>query len=371
MLKTLAIKKTTTIQPKVKYVIINLYDRSSFMKCVKIKGVKDLVTDSLDKPQSENGSVIIKVESCGICGSDIHNWDLGAPVDLVLGHEFSGTVENPGNREDLKIGDRVTGLPISPCNKCDACLSGNYHYCPNTWTNAVGLSLENSGGYAEYLSCRSDMVRLLPEEISFDEAAMIEPSAVALHATNLADIKVGDKVLVIGAGIIGLMACEFAKLEGASYVCMIETNMLRAKKSVTIGKANEYYDALDENTIPKLLELTKGGFDKIIECCGNGPAVTEAIMATRKGGKIILVGVSTEPITIPTVVSVMSEISMIGSIAYTPKEFDNCIELIANKRLNVKKYIDDVIPLEKAQEAFLRLTSNESDAVKILFHPKQ
>lgn len=338
------------------------------MKCVKIKGVKDLVVDTADKPTSKDGSMIIKVESCGICGSDIHNWELGSPEGLILGHEFAGIVEDPGDRTDLKKGDRVTGLPISPCKECDACLSGNYHYCKNTWNNAVGLSLENSGGYAEYLSCRSDMVRLIPEEMSFDEAAMVEPSAVALHATNLADIKVGDKVLVIGAGIIGLMACEFAKLEGASYVCMVETNMKRAKKAVTIGKANEYYNALDEQTIPTLVELT-GGFDKVIECCGNDAAVSEAIMATRNGGQIVLVGVSTKPITIPTVIAVMGEINITGSIAYTPKEFENCIDLIANKRLNVKKYIDDIIELEQAEEAFLRLTSNDSDAVKILFHP--
>lgn len=339
------------------------------MKCVKIDGVKSLVVGEVEKPRTGAGRVVIEVGACGICGSDIHYYDSGEPKGLVMGHEFSGTVVDPGDRTDLKVGDKVTGLPISPCGKCDACKSGNPQYCRYTWNEAVGLSLENSGGYAEYTSCRADMVRKLPDEVSFEEGTMVEPSSVALHAVALADIKVGAKVLVIGGGIIGLMACEFAKLEGASYVCMLETNMARAKKSVTIGKADEYYNALDAGTIGKLSEVSKGGFDIVIECCGNSSAVSEAIMTVRPGGKIILVGVSMAPVTIPTVAAVMGEVTIIGAIAYTEKEFDTCIDLISRKRINVKKYIDDVVPLEKAQESFERLTSGKDAAVKIVFKP--
>lgn len=339
------------------------------MKCVKIEGKRKLIVSEIEEPKSKDGRVVIKVEACGICGSDIHYYDSGNPKGLVMGHEFSGTVIDPGDRKDLKVGDRVTGLPTSPCGKCVACKSGNGHFCRETWTHAVGLSLENPGGYAEYTTCRSDLVKKLPKQMNFDEGAMVEPTAVALHASNLADIKVGSKVLVIGGGIIGLMACEFAKLEGASYVALVETNEKRGKKAVTVGKADEYYDALKEDTIEKLVARSAGGFDIVFDCCGNSAAVSEAIMATRPGGKIVLVGVSMEPVTIPTVVAVMGEISMIGAIAYTENEFDTCIELIASKRLNVKKYIDDVIPLEKANEAYERLTNGKDDAVKIIFHP--
>ena len=163
------------------------------------------------------------------------------------------------------------------------------------------------------------MVRLLPDEICDEEASMIEPSAVSLHAVKLADIMVGDKVCIIGGGIIGLLAAEFAKKEGATYVAMLETNEARGNKSLKYGYVDEYYNALDEKTIPLLKEKT-GGFDKVIECCGNSSAVSEAIMLTKNGGKIVLVGVSMEPITIPSVIAVMGEISMLGSIAYS--EFD-------------------------------------------------
>lgn len=339
------------------------------MKCVKLNDVKKLETGEIEKPVSKNGSVIIKVESCGICGSDIHNWDAGAPVGLVLGHEFCGTVIDPGSREDLSVGDHVTGLPISPCGKCEACVNGNVQYCRETWSQAVGLSLDNPGGYAEYTSCRADMVKKIPDSMSFDEGAMVEPSAVAHHAINLADVKVGSKVLIIGGGIIGLMSAEFARLEGASYIALLETNMARGNKATTLGAVDESFDALKENIVGELIQKTNGGFDIVIECCGNSGAVSEAIMAVRPGGKIVLVGVSATPITIPTVLAVMGEVTMMGAIAYTPHEFENCIELIDNKKLDVKKYIDDIIPLEKANDAFIRLTIGKDDAVKIIFHP--
>ncbi len=341
------------------------------MKCVKIESAKKLVVDEMPEPKSKNGSVVIKVEACGICGSDIHYYDVGEPKGLVMGHEVAGTVVDPGNRKDLHVGDRVTGLPISPCGNCEPCRTGNVQYCPETWTNALGLSNTFPGGYAEYTNIRSDMVRLLPDTMTFDEGAMVEPAAVSLHATNLADIKVGDKVLVVGGGIIGLMAVEFARLEGASYIALLETNMARGKKATTVGKADEYFDALDEKTIPLLKETTNGGFDVVIECCGNSAATTEAITLTRPGGKLVLVGVALGPVSVPMVSAVMGEMTMYGAIAYTEHEFETVIDLIANKKINVKKYIDGTVPLEDANKSFETLTNGKSDAVKIIFHPNK
>lgn len=339
------------------------------MKCVRITGAKKVEVSKIDKPVSKKGSVVLKVNSCGICGSDIHYWDIGEPNGLVMGHEFSGTVVDAGSRKDLKVGDRVTGLPISPCGECEPCRTGNPQYCAKTWSLAVGLSLTNPGGYAEYTSCRADMVRKLPDSVSDDEAAMVEPSAVSLHAVNLANIKIGDKVLIIGGGIIGLMAAEFAKMNGASYIAMLETNLKRGRKAVGFGKVNEYFDATDESVIGKLKEQTNGGFDVVIECCGSAPAVTEAIMTVKQGGTIVLVGVSLGAISIPTVVAVMAEVKMQGAIAYTEDEFDTCIDLIANKKINVEKYIDARVPLEDAQKSFEKLTSGKDAAVKIIFKP--
>jgi len=339
------------------------------MKCVSISGQRKLVLKDKEVPVSKDGSVVIEVKSCGICGSDIHNWEVGGPIGLVMGHEFAGVVVDPGSRADLEKGDRVTGLPISPCGKCEACKRGDIQYCPETWNEAVGLALTNSGGYAEYTSCRPDMVRKLPGNVSFDAACMVEPSAVSLHAVNLSNIKIGDDVLIIGGGIIGLMAAEFAKMAGARYVALMETNKKRGKKAVNFGKVDEYYDALKEDTIPKLITKTNGGFDVVIECCGNAPAVSEALMAVKPGGLVVLVGVSPVPISIPTVVGVMKEVKMLGAIAYTAAEFDTCLNLIANKKLNVVKYIDDLVALDKVQDSFERLTSGKDSAIKIVIKP--
>lgn len=341
------------------------------MKCVKLKGVKDLKMDSIEEPISRDGSVVIKVKSCGICGSDIHYWEIGNPLGLVMGHEFAGEVVDPGSRTDLKKGDRVTGLPISPCGECEPCKNGNVQYCRATWSQAVGLALTNPGGYAEYTSCRPDLVKIIPDEMTYDEASMVEPAAVSLHAVSLADIKVGTKVLVIGGGIIGLMACEFAKLDGASYIAMLETNMQRAKKATTVGKADEYFDATNPEVVQELIEKTYGGFDVVIECCGNSAAVSEAIATVRPGGTIVLVGVSMNPVTIPTIAAVMGEVSITGAIAYTEKEFETTIELIANKTIDVNKYIDDKVSLEEVNASFERLTSGKDDAVKIIINPEK
>ena len=213
------------------------------MKCVKIVGPRKLERAEMEYPEKKDKRVIIDVEKAGICGSDIHNFESGEPVGLVMGHEFAGVVVDPGSRNDLKVGDHVTALPISPCRKCFACKSGNPQYCAHTWEDALGLALTNPGAYSERISVDASLVLKMPESVSFEEGAMVEPTAVGLHAIHLADIKVGDKVLVIGGGIIGLVSAMFAKMEGASYVVISETNKERGKKAVDLKVADEYLDA--------------------------------------------------------------------------------------------------------------------------------
>ena len=211
------------------------------MKCVAIKDVKEFEITDMKQPEIDHENVVLEVKKTGICGSDIHYWVAGEPKGLVMGHEFSGVVKDPGSRTDLKKGDRVTGLPISPCGKCEACLSGNPQYCPSTWTYAVGLSLTNPGALTKETKVRPDMVIKLPDTVSDDEGAMVEPTAVGLHAIHLADIKVGAKVLVIGGGIIGLVSAMFAKMEGASYVALSETNKARGEKGRDLISKNKWW----------------------------------------------------------------------------------------------------------------------------------
>lgn len=341
------------------------------MKCVAIKGVRQFETKEIDEPTKKEGYVLIDVKKSGICGSDLHYFEAGAPVGLVMGHEFSGVVVDPGSRTDLKVGDRVTALPISPCGECHACLKGNPQYCLETWNQAVGLSVDNPGGLTSRILVREDMVLRLPDEVSFEEGAMVEPTAVALHAVHLADIQVGAKVLVIGGGIIGLVSALLAKKEGASYVALSETNEARGKKALSLGVADEFFDAKDEKTLDKMVEKTEGGFDIVIECCGNSPAVSSALMAVKPGGCVVLVGVSLGPVTIPTVLGVMRELTIKGAIAYTKEEFASVIDLIAQKQIEVMPFVDEEIGLDEVQIAYEKLTSGTTAEVKILVDPNK
>ncbi len=339
------------------------------MKSVAIKSAKELEIKEIEEPKANGKDVVFKVKRAGICGSDIHNYENGAPVGLVMGHEFSGEVIDPGDRTDLHVGDRITALPISPCGKCSACLTGNPQYCNETWNHALGLSLDAQGTYTSISKFRSDMVFKLPANVDNDEGAMVEPTAVGLHAIHLADIKVGDTVLVVGGGIIGLVSAMFAKMEGASLVVVSETNPYRGKKAVELGVADSWLDAKDEKFLEKVYGISNGGFDKVIECCGNSAAVSSSIMCTKNGGKIVLVGVSAAPITIPAVVAVMHEITLKGAIAYTKEEFQTCIDLISNKKIDVKKFVSKTIGLDDVNQAFADLYSGESELIKVLIDP--
>ena len=340
------------------------------MKAVAISGVRRFEIKDIPEPKADGSKVIIEVSKTGICGSDIHYWVNGEPKGLVMGHEFAGVVVDPGDRLDLIKGDRVTALPISPCGKCEACRNGDVQFCPETWNRAVGLSVDNPGGLTSKIAVRSDMVIKVPDNIQDEEVAMVEPLAVGLHAAHLGRIAVGDDVLVIGAGIIGLASAEFAKKEGASYVAITETNKARGQKAVDLKVADEYYDATDKDLVSKLMAKTNGGFDVVIECVGNGAAVNSAISMVKPGGIVVLVGVATDAVPTYTVMAVMKELVVQGAIAYTYNEFKSCIDLIARKQVDVLKFVDDIVPLERVQEAYERLTSGTDAAVKILVDPK-
>ena len=341
------------------------------MKCVALEDKEKLIIKDIPEPEARDGKVLVDVRMSGICGSDLHSWTSGQPKGVILGHEFCGVVTNPGVRTDLKVGDRVTALPISPCGKCHACTTGNPQYCRETWAHATGLSVDNPGGLTSKIAVRSDMVIKVPDNITDEEVAMVEPLAVGLHAAHLGRIAVGDDVLVIGAGIIGLASAEFAKKEGASYVAITETNKARGQKAVDLGVADEYYDATAKDLVENLMAKTNGGFDVVIECVGNGAAVNSAISMVKPGGIVVLVGVATDAVPTYTVMAVMKELVVQGAIAYTYNEFKSCIDLIARKQVDVLKFVDDIVPLERVQEAYERLTSGTDAAVKILVDPKK
>lgn len=341
------------------------------MKVAAITNAKKIEVKEVAEPTAGNGNVLIDVKYAGICGSDIHYWELGQPQGMVMGHEFSGVVTDPGSRTDLKAGDRVTGLPISPCGHCEPCMTGNPQYCRETWSKALGLSLDCPGAFAPKIFVRPDMVVKVPDNVSDEEAAMVEPAAVGLHAVHLGDIKVGDTVLVVGGGIIGLVSALFAKLDGAKQVVVSETNPARGKNAVKLKVADAWLDAKDPNFVANAYQISNGGFDCVIECCGNTPAVQSALMTVKPGKRVILAGVSLTPIAFPSALAVTGEFEIRGAIGYTKEEFVTCLDLIAMKKINLKPFMSKVVGLDAVQASFEELTNGQTASIKILVDPRK
>jgi 2-desacetyl-2-hydroxyethyl bacteriochlorophyllide A dehydrogenase len=342
------------------------------MRCVEIKGPKELVISNREAMVGKPGYILIDVIKAGICGSDIHYWVSGEPKTLVMGHEFSGIVLDNGGSKDFNPGDRVTALPISPCLKCEYCQKGEYQICAMTWAEAIGLSLNNPGAFGGRVLVREDMVRHLPDSVTFEGGAMVEPASVAYRAVNISGIKKGDKCLVIGGGIIGLLTAMFLKYRGASYVGLTETNKLRGKRAVSSGVADEWFDALSEGVDKKIMERVNNvGYDVVCDCAGNSITISNAINYTRPNGNLILEGISLGAVNVPLVSATLKEINIKGSIAYRKDEFDEVIELLANKKIDIEKFIDDIVTLEDVQKSFERLTCGSDAAVKILVDPNK
>ncbi len=338
------------------------------MKAIVIEGKRKLALVERDTPKADGQNVLMKIERVGICGSDIHFWENGDDKDkgLIMGHEFSGVVVDPGSRTDLKAGDRVTALPMNNCQECFYCKNGQFNRCTNVFAASPGISAP--GAYAEYFLARTDVVRKLPDNVSLEEAAMLEPAAVSLRAVLEAGVKPGDSVLVSGGGIIGLLAAAWAKYAGATYIAMTEANPLRGENAVTLGDVNEYFDARDEQLIPKLLKASGGGFDVCIDCAGLAASINTGIFALKKGGVLAQVGQNYTPQPVNILIMTIKEIKFLGMFAYV-HEFDRALNILAKGGINLKRFISGTVGLDGVQEAFERLSSGKYPDVKILIQP--
>lgn len=338
------------------------------MKAVTIAGKKQLKVAETETPKADGSKVLVEVAKVGICGSDLHMWENGDRVGLIMGHEFCGKVVDPGALKDtLNVGDRVTVLPLNPCGECINCKHGKVNNCVNGLAASPGITAP--GAYTEFFAARPDMVRKLPDTVSDDEATMIEPTAVALRAVHLGGVQPGDKVLVTGGGIIGLLCAAWARIAGASYIALTEANPKRAEKALEMGDVDEVFDAKDEELVKKLLTASKGGFDQALECAAVAPAVNTTIQSLKYGGKLVLVGVNYSPVPVSTLLIVLRELEVKGTIGYAPEEFDQSIELMAKKVIETERFISRTVGLDGVQDAFEQLTSGDNPDVKIIIQP--
>ena len=347
---------------------------TEMMKAAVLVGPKKLETKSVPVPEMKAGDIRIRVSACGVCGSDIHMWKTGHgwnpkhTGDFWMGHEFCGVVEDPGTSH-FKADDRVVFWANLYCGECDMCRAGLEHLCRSVnGTNYIGFVC--CGAYAEKFVGPARLAYKLPDAVTDTDAALIDPLMVAYHAVRKSGLKLHDKVLVVGSGIIAQMMGELAKRAGASYVAMSKTNDRKLAKAREVGAFDAYLDGKAENRREIYDEASGGGFDVVFEAVGSASALAASLDAVKPGGTVVTVG-NTIDATIPIDINrlVLRETHLIGSVSCTRKEFEETIDLIASGMIDPKRYVTDVVPIEDMQHAFERLTSRTDPVLKIVMKP--
>ncbi|MFE2432006.1 2,3-butanediol dehydrogenase [Streptomyces sp. NPDC059373] len=349
------------------------------MRALRLHGPKDLRVDDIPEPQIRPGTVKIKVEWAGICGSDLHNYADGQiPDDYahplfgekgphVQGHEFAGRVVAAA--DDVSGIDEGTVVAVEPLvsdGTCPACLRGEYNLCENF--GFIGL-MGGGGGMSEYVVVPADRVHLIPEGISTETAALIEPLTVAWHAVRRAALRPGDSAVVIGAGPIGLGLLMAAKAQGAGFVAVSEVSAARKRLAHDFG-ADLVLDPTQEDVVARVRQHVSSGVDASFEASGAGkPAIDALLGVLRKGGSAITVAAG-RPAQFDPNLLMMTEVNYTGSFGYNGPDFPAVIEAVRDGRLNPHALITDRISLEEAQEHGYEELLHHGDAhVKILVHP--
>lgn len=341
------------------------------MKAVVLEGVRNLQLREIPDPQPDGQHVIIKVESAGICGSDIHHyWKNGVLAGLVLGHEFSGTIVDPG-RSGLKTGDLVVCNEFDPCLRCDHCRNGMSQICPEIWKESPGLAAGFNGAYAQYCMVKPHRVYKLPEGVGPDEGALVEPLAITCHATRQKGrvSQATQYALVSGGGGIGVFSALNAKVLGAQYVAMTEVDAARIEQARTYSFVDAVFDANDPDFANRIMAATGGrGYDAIFETSGHWRGLEGTIDAIAPGGRYVNVGMNMG-FKMPGVSFAMKEAVYTGSSLFTNEEFEDVIRMMGvGKFREVLPYIRQV-PLEAAQESMRNAISGNCRVVKYILKP--
>jgi L-iditol 2-dehydrogenase len=329
----------------------------------------------VDMPAPSAGSdeVLVRVEACGICGSDVHGMDgsTGRRIPpIVMGHEAAGTVAAIGSGvDDIAVGDRVTFDSTISCGKCVYCRRGDINLCDRR--EVVGVSCgeyRRHGAFAEYVSVPRRIVYPLPAKLPFAEAAMLEAISVAMHAVRMSGAAGGDTALVVGAGMIGLLTLQAARAAGCSPVYVSDIDPTRLALAVTLG-ADHVFPFSGRQLAARVAELTGGyGADLVFEAVGNNESVSTAIDSVRKGGTVTLIGNVAPDVNLPLQKVVSRQIRLQGSCA-SSGEYPRAIEQVASGKIKVKPLISAVASLNEGPQWFERLHAREPNLMKIVLTP--
>jgi len=343
------------------------------MQALLLTEYRKLELTSLDKPAIGPNDVLVRVAACGICGSDIHGYDgtSGRRIPpIVMGHEAAGTIEEIGTDVNLaQIGDRVTFDSTVYCGQCECCQRGQVNLCPNR--RVLGVSCgdyRQNGAFAEFVAVPQHILYALPRQLSFEHAAMIEPVSIALHAVARLKVEQGERAIVIGCGMIGLLTLQALRIAGCREVLAVDLDASRLQLARDLG-ATEILNPTQTDIAATVLERTESnGCDIAIEAVGNAPAFATAVASVRRGGRVGLVGNLAREVPFPLQSVVTRELTLVASCA-SAGEYGRAVELVASGEINVAPLISATAPLGDGQKWFDRLHAAEPGLMKVILQP--
>lgn len=340
------------------------------MKAAVMKGLRHIEIEELPMPVPKEHEVLIRIRSVGVCGSDVHYFVEGRIGDFVvqppfiLGHECSGEVVEVGKGvRDLKPGDRVTMEPGIPCGRCEFCRSGRYNLCPEVifWATPPV-----NGTFCEYVVHPAHFTYPIAPEVSFDEAALVEPFAVGMYAVHRAQAKPGDVALVLGSGPIGLVTVQALSVRGITEIIAVDIVDMRLEKARELG-AKHVVNAAREDVREVVLSLTQGkGANVVFETAGSVQTAQLTVDLARRGGRVVLVGLPSMTHFDFGVLKILDkELDVLGVFRYA-NMYRGCVDLLNNRRVNLKTLITHRFPLEKTQDALLFAHEHKAESIKVM-----
>lgn len=332
---------------------------------------RELIMKEVDKPTASDNELIIKVSHCGVCGSDIHAANEGlARAGTILGHEFSGTIEQTGPNVDSsnwQVGNRVTALPFMPCGDCEKCQSGAVDYCQKP--TPLGFIRRLPGAYAEYVRISSKLAINIPDNVSMEDAAVVEPMAVSLVAWQNSNPEKGVDVLIVGAGPIGLALAKWAKYFGAGFVVISEMVPSRIDRAQNTG-VDLVIDANQESDPVDAMQRLSGKTPQIIFECVGRPMLQKLMQIAPHGSHLCLLGacMENEEINISRIST--KNLSLSIPFGYGLKEFAYILDLLDTGEIDTSPLISAVVSLKQTPETF-ELLRKPNDHCKVLLSAEE
>ena len=325
------------------------------------------------RPEVGADEVLIEVKACGICGSDVHGMDGSSGRRLppiIMGHEAAGLIREVGDRvADWEVGDRVTFDSTVSCGSCHFCRRGDINLCDNRRVLGVSCGeFHRDGAFAEYVAVPQNILYRLPDGLAFEHAAMVEPVSVAVHAVQRVPVQLGDTAVVVGTGMIGLLAVQAARAAGCGHIIAVDVQRSKLELALKLG-ADEALSPQETDLPAAVLRRTQGrGADVAFEAAGFQDTVSLAVGSVRKGGSIGLIGNLTPQVRLALQAVVTRELTLYGSCA-SRGEYPACLEMIARGTIQVAPLISATTDLPGAADWFARLYAKEEGVMKVMVRP--